>query len=162
MLLLYYMQFWSEWCDLNTRSLGPEPSALPVELHPETTAYIIHICQGNVNNYNKKSREFSLGSECQKSRQPSKRKIYDGMRLFFLIQILNYALNFQYLSKLLGRKAFWLTTQLALYRTTVRRRVRVARLDDLFDLCQSVKNKFFDRLNTVRHTPYSIVFRRFS
>ena len=27
---------WSEWGDLNSRPLGPEPSALPTALHPET------------------------------------------------------------------------------------------------------------------------------
>ena len=40
---------WSEWCDLNTRPLGPEPSALPAAPHPEmakmmsSTAKLYHI-----------------------------------------------------------------------------------------------------------------------
>ena len=32
--------WWSEWGDLNSRPLGPEPSALPAALHPET-AFIL-------------------------------------------------------------------------------------------------------------------------
>ena len=31
-----FRPFWSEWRDLNPRPLGPEPSALPSALHPES------------------------------------------------------------------------------------------------------------------------------
>ena len=35
---------WSEWGDLNSRPLGPEPSALPAALHPESFSIImIHV-----------------------------------------------------------------------------------------------------------------------
>ena len=30
------VQLWSEWRDLNSRPLGPEPSTLPTALHPDT------------------------------------------------------------------------------------------------------------------------------
>ena len=33
------LSFWSEWGDLNSRPLGPEPSALPSALHPEMLDY---------------------------------------------------------------------------------------------------------------------------
>ena len=32
---------WSEWGDLNSRPLGPEPSALPAALHPESFLIIM-------------------------------------------------------------------------------------------------------------------------
>ena len=44
------------------------------------------------------------------------------------------------------RKIFWLTSQLEPYRIHIRLQVRVACLGGFLDLCQSVKNKFFDRL----------------
>ena len=46
------------------------------------------------------------------------------------------------------RKIFWLTAQLEPYRIHIRLQVRVACLGGFLDLCQSVKNKLFDRLNT--------------
>ena len=45
------------------------------------------------------------------------------------------------------RKIFWLTSQREPYRIHIRLQVRVACLGGFLDLCQSVKNKFFDRLN---------------
>ena len=42
---------WSEWGDLNSRPLGPEPSALPTALHPEIIFAIIISEVGIVKNY---------------------------------------------------------------------------------------------------------------
>ena len=42
---------WSEWGDLNSRPLGPEPSALPTALHPEISFIIIIRQCGIVKNY---------------------------------------------------------------------------------------------------------------
>ena len=42
---------WSEWGDLNSRPLGPEPSALPTALHPEISFIIIIRQTGIVKDY---------------------------------------------------------------------------------------------------------------
>ena len=45
------VRLWSEWGDLNSRPLGPEPSALPTALHPEIIFAIIISEVGIVKNY---------------------------------------------------------------------------------------------------------------
>ena len=42
---------WSEWRESNPRPLGPEPSALPTALHPDTANYYTEYeteCQGYI------------------------------------------------------------------------------------------------------------------
>ena len=42
---------WSEWRESNPRPLGPEPSALPTALHPDTALHYTEFetgCQGHI------------------------------------------------------------------------------------------------------------------
>ena len=74
-----------------------------------------------------------------------------GGRAFLLFGTKPEATTHQHISgprKSLLRKGFALLRKPKDYRTFVRRRLRFACLWRLFDLCQSVKNDFFDRLKS--------------
>lgn len=56
--------FWSEWRDLNSRPLGPEPSTLPTALHPDALSSftIIVAFQIKVKDYFSKCRSGNPAS----------------------------------------------------------------------------------------------------